>query len=150
MYQYPDYLIHYGVPGMKWGIRRRVTEYGTPKKNYRSSKRNAKRDKKVAKEYTRLLYFGDRINTKNVDKQFNKELESSKAYQNYQRSLKRRLETGEYTKKDYIAETKYAKRYDEIGKKYADKYLSASLKDLGFKDSSEGRKYISDLMAKGY
>lgn len=22
MYQYPDYLMHYGVPGMKWGVRR--------------------------------------------------------------------------------------------------------------------------------
>ena len=64
LYLYSDRLTHYGVPGMKLGIRRRVTEYGTPKKNYRSSKRNAKRDKKVAKEYTRLLYFGDRINTK--------------------------------------------------------------------------------------
>ena len=22
MYQYPDYLMHYGVKGMKWGVRR--------------------------------------------------------------------------------------------------------------------------------
>lgn len=22
LYQYPDYLMHYGVPGMKWGVRR--------------------------------------------------------------------------------------------------------------------------------
>ena len=72
MYLYFDRLAHYGVPSMKWGIRRRVTEYRTPKKNYRSSKRNAKRDKKVAKEYTRLLYFGDRINTKNVDNRLTK------------------------------------------------------------------------------
>ena len=22
MYQYPDYLMHYGIPGMKWGVRK--------------------------------------------------------------------------------------------------------------------------------
>lgn len=22
MYQYPDYFMHYGIPGMKWGVRK--------------------------------------------------------------------------------------------------------------------------------
>lgn len=23
MYQYPNYLMHYGIPGMKWGVRKK-------------------------------------------------------------------------------------------------------------------------------
>lgn len=36
MYQYPDYLMHYGVPGMKWGVRKQRVTSG--KTNRRSSK----------------------------------------------------------------------------------------------------------------
>ena len=95
MYQYPDYLMHYGVPGMKWGVRRKLTEYGTPKKNYRSNRRNEKRDRKIAKEYVRVLKTRDRVNRNKVYKQFNDEVKSSKAYKDYERSVKKQLKTGE-------------------------------------------------------
>lgn len=36
MYKYPDYLMHYGVPGMKWGVRKQRVTSG--KTNRRSSK----------------------------------------------------------------------------------------------------------------
>lgn len=150
MYQYPDYLLHYGVPGMKWGVRRKITEYGTPKKNYRSSRRNDKRDRKIAKEYARVLNTRDRVNGNKVYKQFNNEVKSSKAYKDYERSIKKQLKTGEYTKDDYVAEVNYSQYYNKVGKKYTDKCLSATLKDLGFKDSEEGRKYIAYLSKKVY
>lgn len=38
MYQYPDYLMHYGVPGMKWGVRRKTVSSG-PKKSRRQKRR---------------------------------------------------------------------------------------------------------------
>lgn len=37
MYQYPDYLMHYGIPGMKWGVRKKRTSVG--KKTTRRKKR---------------------------------------------------------------------------------------------------------------
>lgn len=47
MYQYPDYLMHYGVPGMKWGVRkRRVT---TGKTNRRLSKSSMSEEDKKAR-----------------------------------------------------------------------------------------------------
>lgn len=36
MYQYPDYLMHYGIPGMKWGVRKQRVTSGKAKR--RSSK----------------------------------------------------------------------------------------------------------------
>lgn len=44
MYQYPDYLMHYGVLGMKWGVRKakrkirkakRLQSYANDEKAYR-------------------------------------------------------------------------------------------------------------------
>lgn len=38
MYQYPDYLMHYGVPGMRWGVRRaKPVSTKSPKKRSTSS-----------------------------------------------------------------------------------------------------------------
>ena len=36
MYQYPDYLMHYGIKGMKWGVRKQRVASG--KMNRRSAK----------------------------------------------------------------------------------------------------------------
>lgn len=44
MYQYPDYLMHYGIPGMKWGVRKqRVTSGKTNRRSSKSSMSEADR-----------------------------------------------------------------------------------------------------------
>lgn len=49
MYQYPDYLIHYGVPGMKWGRRKSMSNRSYAKSQDRLSKQNWKDVKNKAK-----------------------------------------------------------------------------------------------------
>ena len=48
MYQYPDYLMHYGVPGMKWGQRRRQILIGRSKKQM--AKRLNKSESRISDE----------------------------------------------------------------------------------------------------
>ena len=54
MYQYPDYLMHYGIPGMKWGVRhaQKKAARKTRKEAYRkaSSDRDA-RDRVIKKKF---------------------------------------------------------------------------------------------------
>lgn len=58
MYQYPDYLMHYGVKGMKWGVRRaekRRSKYAN--KAIQKAKRhqaNSKWYSETAKRYRRM------------------------------------------------------------------------------------------------
>lgn len=47
MYQYPDYLMHYGVPGMKWGVRKQRVTSGKTKR--RSSKGSMYEEDKKAR-----------------------------------------------------------------------------------------------------
>ena len=49
MYQYPDYLMHYGVPGMKWGRRKGMSNRAYAKSQDRLSKQNWKDVKNKAK-----------------------------------------------------------------------------------------------------
>lgn len=48
MYQYPDYLMHHGVRGMKWGQRRRQRLIGRSKKQM--SKRLNKSESRISDE----------------------------------------------------------------------------------------------------
>ena len=58
MYQYPDYLMHYGVKGMKWGVRKQrtydtSTAYGRMKK----AKQQYKADKKAYNKSFNKAYY---------------------------------------------------------------------------------------------
>lgn len=47
MYQYPDYLMHYGIKGMRWGVRR--------------AKKKAERLDRKDERYVKKTCFGFRF-----------------------------------------------------------------------------------------
>lgn len=50
MYQYPDYLMHYGVPGMKWGVRKYVDRKRKLTSEGRRHVSNYKKEKSLSKK----------------------------------------------------------------------------------------------------
>lgn len=57
MYQYPDYLMHHGVKGMKWGVRKqRVTSGKTNRRSSKSSMSEA--DKKARRRRNMKIAAG--------------------------------------------------------------------------------------------
>ena len=58
MYQYPDYLMHYGVKGMKWGVRKQRTyDTSTAYGRMKTAKQQYKSDKKAYNKAFNNAYF---------------------------------------------------------------------------------------------
>lgn len=59
MYQYPDYLMHYGVPGMKLGVRKYVDRNGKltseGRRHVSNYKKNQSLSRKVDSESNKLI-----------------------------------------------------------------------------------------------
>lgn len=50
MYQYPDYLMHYGIKGMRWGVRKYIDRNGKITSEGRRHVSNYKKEKSLSKK----------------------------------------------------------------------------------------------------
>lgn len=79
MYAYPDYLAHYGVPGMKWGVRRKQESSGSKKS------RRQKRRATYSKDYLE----SESLRKKNYKQLSNAELNKLNKRMNLEQNYKR-------------------------------------------------------------
>lgn len=124
MSEYPNYLIHYGTQGQKWGVRRYQNEDGT----YTSEGLERRRTKEGYKELKRDY-------KKSVK-------EADKEYRNFvKRTGKNSIQTSkqkDYEASDKVDEFAY-KKANELFKKYKDlKMYKAELKGKDFDTSKLG------------
>ena len=135
MYQYPDYLMHHGVKGMKWGVRKKRYSGGVTKNGRRVSDRKA--EKLIRKNFKKESHNRNKIyNT------MTKEMKESKEFKEFDKALK----SGNGFTEDQLNAALTKK--SEIHAKYVDQLRSTYLKDIGLDDTKAGRDFVRKVADK--
>ena len=149
MYQYPDYLMHYGVPGMKWGVRKK--DYSST--SVRAAMARRQNDKVDAgfknwndnsKKKANTIDLGKSMNTNRMAYESNRNKQTKAAYKSSKKAYKKALRKNTTYRKGAIR--------GEVEKDASRKYLSAAKKVKKQLDADPNNKQLkrqySDLMSK--
>ena len=136
MYQYPDYLMHYGIKGMKWGVRKQRTyDTSTAYGRMKTAKQQYKSDKKEYKDYKRNLNKGKSSKAK---------IAAGVAGGVAAAAL---AAYGAYKFKDFVNDTNF-KYHDELGRKKV-KEFTERYERLADNTYSRAQKQARDRLKSG-
>ena len=165
-------LYHYGVKGMKWGVRKKYESTGkrNSKKRYGSTKKEEQEMYSIMKQYRKknpvdretLEYFrknkDDYESMKKAGWLSKEEIDHIEGRTNEENRTRvtdkitaerepvlQNLKSVKYGSDEW---RKLQKEYYAIGHKYADEYAAATLKDIGMTNVTKaGQKWFSDWLS---
>lgn len=140
-----DHLEHYGVRGMKWGVRH------DPKKAGRKSlKKLSKLDKKAEKNERKAVVDAERA----ASARYKADVRRSTSWTKMgQRKADRLDETARKTELTARLSRARADRYANDAKRWAaamnKNFAQAKISDVSYEDRQLGKKYLLDILEEG-
>lgn len=138
-------LTHYGVKGMKWGVRRARKRAAKENVSGRSKYSTGKSYDKVYSSYQKEK---SGINKK-YDSQYKKLVDDTARYNaRYMAGQKNPQERQRLAKENARLNSQYYKDTAALGRKYVDRFNKATLEDIGYKDIDKGMQALNRLKKK--
>ena len=150
-----DELYHYGVKGMKWGVRKDKQKYGMSKREVKRAIKTAKRNYRKNEDPYHVFNGTTGKNWANVRSKHRSAVENDdtiKELRDKRDSMYKKAEQADHKGHVKLAETyqnlgdwnqrDMDRRKSEIGKTFVDEYNDALLKDIGYSDTKKGREML--------
>lgn len=154
-------LRHFGIKGMKWGVRRYQNKDGTLTAEGRNRYGDdiSKRSVRSVKKQVQAGFASNKIDTSSINKKVTSELDKTKEGKakknadNFLEEIFKQAEAQGISRDKVVFDGNTAQQYNEIqsayisrlkqiGQKHADEYASVALKSLGYKDTQSGREWL--------
>ena len=150
-----DELYHYGVKGMKWGVRKDKQKYGMSKREVKRAIKTAKRSYRRNEDPYHVFNGTTGKNWANVRSKHRRAVENDdtiKELRDKRDSMYRQAERADRKGNVGLAETyqnlgdwnqrDIDRRKSEIGESFVNDYDDALLKDIGYSDTKKGREML--------